>query len=112
MSLKPNQKTASDGGHEKNRGHATAGAARTANPKPVHRSRISFEDLINLSFLLVIWSFLVSFFTPDPLRSKTTTTGGDAENRQDKGGAGIRQQRMLRLGLLGSIRNRPKLQML
>ena len=47
---------------------------------PVKASRRyspSFEDLISIFVLLVIWSFLLSFFTPDLMLSKTTTTGGD-----------------------------------
>jgi len=41
------------------------------------RSRIPFEDLINIFVIFVIWSFFLSYFTPDLMLSKTTTTGGD-----------------------------------
>ena len=53
------------------------GASSPSPPKPVRRFNIGFEDLINIFVLLVIWSFFISFFTPDLMLSKTTTTGGD-----------------------------------
>lgn len=77
MSLKPNQETAPDAGHKKNRILEPVGSVSSSPPKPGRRPRIGFEDLVNIFVLLVIWSFFISFFTPDLMLSKTTTTGGD-----------------------------------
>lgn len=53
------------------------GSSPPSKPKTVRRFHISFEDLINIFVLIVLWSFLISFFTPELMLSKTTTTGGD-----------------------------------
>jgi hypothetical protein len=78
MSLKHNHKgPASASAHKKNSVPEPVEEPAAAPAKTPGRYSPSFEDLISLFVLLVIWSFMLSFFSPDLMLSKTTTTGGD-----------------------------------
>jgi hypothetical protein len=77
MSLKPNPKEAASAASHKKRASEIPEDLAPAPVKPARRYSPGFLDLIDLFVLLVIWSFLMSFFSPDLMLSKTTTTGGD-----------------------------------
>jgi hypothetical protein len=74
MSLKQNNKEAASAASHK---HAPGQPEEPVPAKTARRPFLGFMDLIDLFVLLVICSFLISFFTPDLMLSKTTTTGGD-----------------------------------
>jgi len=75
MSSKHNKEKASTA-HRRDTDVSESVQAPQTDTKPKRRA-IGFEDMIDAFVILILWAFLLNYFTPDLMLSRTTTTGGD-----------------------------------